>query len=293
MNKINFTAKDNFPLSSDTMNLMQSMTQLSAVTALIGGTNYVLSGCADDGTGNISDGVIVINGELLPFQGGAKDAKITIQETSKTLTALGEDYPEAYIYRVAKFSVSGEYNWVDFVRVMTNRQLNDKIDSLKSESPGFVKMWSGLMNRLEDKYLPADGRTVNTSDYPDLAYFYGKEGDSSFRLPDLRAKFVAGYDNAKEDYDTIGKTGGSEKVILTENQMPKHTHMYTDDVYARGKFPNIETGFPKVYDNTEANSSASSSGTGSAYYTTESGKSEEHENRPPFYVLAYVVRVKY
>jgi formylmethanofuran dehydrogenase subunit C len=76
MNKINFTAKDNFPLSSDTMEMMQQMIGLNANLALLGGTNYILSGCVDDGT-NVTDGIIVVDGELIPFEGGIKNAKIT------------------------------------------------------------------------------------------------------------------------------------------------------------------------------------------------------------------------
>ena len=77
MNKINFLGKDNFPLSSDTMDIMQQMIALSAKMALLGGSNYILSGCVDTGT-TVSDGIIVVDGELLAFEGGTKKAKITI-----------------------------------------------------------------------------------------------------------------------------------------------------------------------------------------------------------------------
>jgi hypothetical protein len=62
MNKINFTAKDNFPLSSDVMDFLQSMVKLSANMAALGGESYILSGCTADRAGNISEGIIVISG---------------------------------------------------------------------------------------------------------------------------------------------------------------------------------------------------------------------------------------
>lgn len=280
MNKINFTAKDNFPLSSDTMDMMQQMIGSSASMALLGGSNYILSGCVDDGT-NVSNGIIVIGGEILPFEGGAKKTKITIQQTTKTLTAFGADYPEAYIYRLAKFSDTGEYTWSDFVHVLTNKQIEERINALKGEETGFVKMWSGRVDRIPEDYKLCNGDVVTTAQYPELAYSLGKETEQSFALPDLRKRFIVGYDNAVESgYNSMWEIGGVEKVTLTVDQMPAHTHK-------------IEFVDEKWGDN--ANSRPFPNPAGSSGYsadTTSSGNSEAHENRPPYFVLAYVIKVK-
>jgi microcystin-dependent protein len=224
MNKINFTAKDNFPLSSDTMEMLQQMIGLSANTALLGGSNYILSGCVDDGNGNVSSGIIVINGELLTMAGGTKKSKLTIQQTGKTLTAFGVSYPEAYVYRAAIFSNTGEYNWSDFAQAPTIQQIEELFNSLKSEEPGFVKMWSGRIDRIPEGYLLCNGATLTTALYPELAYRLGKETEESFTIPDLRKRFVAGYDNSAEGYSVIGTTGGLEKITLSVEQMPSHAH---------------------------------------------------------------------
>lgn len=279
MNKINFTAKDNFPLSSDTMDMMQKMIGLSANMALLGGANYILSGCVDDGT-DVSNGIIVINGELIPFEGGAKKTKITIQQASKTLTAFGVEYPEAYIYRTATFSDAGEYDWSDFIQVLTNKQLEDRVDSLRGEETGFVKMWSGRIDRIPDDYRLCNGDTVTTAQYPELAYSLGKETEESFTLPDLRKRFVAGYDNATEGYAAIGVTGGQETVTLTKEQMPNHAH-------------EIEFVEEKWGDNANSRPFPNPAGTsGYTADTTSAGGGQAHENRPPYYVLAYVIKVK-
>lgn len=280
MNKINFTAKDNFPLSSDTMDMMQQMIGTSASMALLGGSNYILSGCVDDGT-NVSNGIIIIGGEILPFEGGAKKTKITIQQTTKTLTAFGVDYPEAYIYRTAKFSDTGEYTWSDFVQVLTNKQIEERINALKGEETGFVKMWSGRVDRIPEDYKLCNGDVVTTAQYPELAYSLGKETEQSFALPDLRKRFIVGYDNAVESgYNNMWETGGVEKVTLTVDQMPAHTHK-------------IEFVDEKWGDNANSRPFPNPAGT-SGYQadTTSSGNSESHENRPPYFVLAYVIKVK-
>jgi microcystin-dependent protein len=280
MNKINFTAKDDFPLSSDTMEMMQQMIGLSANMALLGGANYILSGCVDDGNGNVSTGLVVINGEILPFEAGTKKAKITIQQTSKTLTAFGVEYPEAYIYRTAKFSDTGEYNWSDFIQVLTSQQLENKINALKEESTGFVKMWSGRVDRIPEGYMLCNGDTVTTAQYPELAYSLGKETEESFTLPDLRKRFVVGYDNSAEGYSAIGVTGGEEKITLTIEQMPNHTH-------------SVEFVDEKWGDNANSRPFPNPAGTsGYTAQTTSTGGGQAHENRPPYYVLAYVIKVK-
>lgn len=280
MNKINFTAKDNFPLSSDTMDMMQQMIGSSASMALLGGSNYILSGCVDDGT-NVSNGIIIIGGEILPFEGGTKKTKITIQQTTKTLTAFGIDYPEAYIYRSAKFSDTGEYTWSDFVQVLTNKQIEERINALKGEETGFVKMWSGRVDRIPDDYKLCNGDVVTTAQYPELAYSLGKETEQSFSLPDLRKRFIVGYDNAVESgYNSMWETGGVEKVTLTVDQMPAHTHK-------------IEFVDEKWGDNANSRPFPNPAGT-SGYQadTTSSGGGQSHENRPPYFVLAYVIKVK-
>ena len=140
MNKGNFTAKDNFPVSTFTYDFLQKMAQLAGNLAQLGGQNYVLSGCTDDGDGNVSAGLIVINGEIMPFEAGTKKTKITIQETKDTDHYNGVDYPESYVHRVAKFADNGCYNWSDCVQVLTNKELERSIRAVRSENTSVVKM---------------------------------------------------------------------------------------------------------------------------------------------------------
>ncbi|NMA73136.1 MAG: hypothetical protein GX963_03045 [Bacteroidales bacterium] len=280
MDRINFLAKDDFPFSADTANMMQSQTLLAAKMALLGGGNYILSGCVDNGK-SVTDGFIVIGGELLPFQGGAKKERVSITETYKTLSAFGNEYPEAYVYRYAKLSDAGTHDWDDFTQVLTNKDIENRLNSLKGEETGFVKMWSGRVDRIPEDYRLCNGDIVSTKDYPELAYSFGKETETRFALPDLRRRFVVGYDNAVDSgYNEMWSKGGQETVTLTEKQMPKHTHKI--------KFVDEKWG-----DNANSRPFPNPAGTaGYSAETTETGGGEAHENRPPFNVLAYVVKVK-
>lgn len=279
MNKGNFTARENFPVSTFTYDFLQKMSHLAGRLAQLGGANYILSGCEVKGT-NVSEGLIVINGEMLPFEAGVLKSKITIQEIREVDHFAGINYPEAYIHRTAKCSDTGEYKWEDFVQVLTNKQLETKINSLKREEPGFVKMWSGRIDRMPNDYLLCDGRPVKTLEYPELAYYYGMENELGFSLPNLSKRFVVGYDNNHAEYNSIGLTGGKDVVTLDIKQIPSHAHTI--------KFVDEKWG-----DN--ANSRPFPNPAGTAGYsadTTSVGGGESHENRPPFYVLAYIVKVK-
>jgi len=284
MNKVNFLAKEKFPLSSNTMDFVQQMVNLVSTTAALGGSNYIMYGCVDDGAGNISDGVVVIDGEMLPFEGGTKMAKIKIQETTKTLTAFGENYPEAYVYRVAKFDPAGDYDWNNFVQVQTNKELEMSIKSIKGEPVGVMYMWPGQISAIPENYRLCDGTELLIADYPEifsiLGTTYGGDGSTNFKLPDLRSRFVVGYDSAKNDYNNLGKTGGLDEVTLTIEQIPSHSHQY--EQFATGSADLSRFSTTSNNDN-ETNTKPNTSATGGG---------EAHENRPPYFVLAYIIKVK-
>lgn len=79
------------------------------------------------------------------------------------------------------------------------------------------------------KWELCEGQTLATASFPDLfsaiGYNFGGAG-LFFSLPDLRSKFIAGYDAiAAPEYQTIGQGGGQDDVTLTVSQIPKHKHV--------------------------------------------------------------------
>jgi len=97
--------------------------------------------------------------------------------------------------------------------------------------------------------------------------------------PDLRSSFIVSYDTRDSDYDTIGNIGGEKRVTLTEAQMPEHDHDFT--------FP---YNFPKS-GGADAAITVGGASYGLADFPTmdtpKKGSSQAHENRPPYYVLAF------
>lgn len=115
--------------------------------------------------------------------------------------------------------------------------------------------------------------------------------DGTNGTPDLRGRFVLG----GSDSHAIGSVGGSEEVTLTEAQIPKHRHFE----YLQAPGTNV------TYYYRFNNSSGSSIGvtinndaierkdtfSSAAAVTSYVGSSNPHPNMPPYYTLAYIMKL--
>lgn len=294
MDKINFLAKSNFPVSTYTYDLMQQMTNLVATLTALGGQNYILSGCVESADRTtVSDGVVVINGEILPFKGGEKKDKIAIQVVKETDNFAGVSYPEAYIHRTAVFDGSGAYNWADFMQITSIIELKKILDGYNGDPIGVVKEWAGLITKVPSDYLPCDGRSLSKNEYPELfdaiGFTYGGLGEE-FKLPDFRGRFAVGFDNAKDDYNVLGSTGGEEKHTLSTDELPEHKHImpWGENVNTAWSPPwDYADGYLQGMRGSDGNDSDNAWA-----YSSPIGKNKAHENRPPYLVIYKIIKVK-
>lgn len=277
MDKQNFELKDRFPLSTQSLTFMQDMIMAASRLALIGGNNYILSGCTAQGNA-VTPGIIVINGEVMPFEGGAVGDTITIIETAEAVSANGLTFENARVKRYAKFATgSGEnyYPWSDFKPLQTNKQLeeakatvsyvDEKIAGIQAGSipTGVIVMWSDSVSDIPKGWQLCDNSLIP---------------GTNTRTPDLRGKFIVGYNNDDSDYNRIGNKGGSKQVTLSVDQMPRHSH-----VYSRYEYSGSERGW--FSDKSNVNSAHVENNTNIV------GGGKAHENRPPYYVLAFIIKI--
>ena len=300
MNKINFYSGDKFPQYRQALAKMQDMTLLVAGLAGLGGKNFILSGCVLNGN-NVSDGVIVINGEMIPFEGSAKKDKITIVETRQDVTALNVVYPETYINRIAKFSDAGEYSWSDFMQVPTNLELYKLIKDIAGDAPGTLKEWAGAPGKVPTDYMLCDGRDLAISDYPALyeaiGVTFGGDGLTTFKLPKTGGLFSVGY-GGTGDYAQIGQTGGEEKHKLTIGEMPRHNpanNNIFNKLSARAADVS-DLGTPGNVDQEAADKEYNVGNMTNQRWDDATikdiGNDEPHENRPPYIVFAKIIKVR-
>lgn len=301
MNKQDFEAQDRFPLSTQALGFMQDMIAATAQLALIGGDNYILSGCETVGN-KVSDGVIVINGEVMPFEGGTKVATITIVETKESILANNMTFENARIIRKAKFATgSGEnyYNWTNFKPLQTNKQLetakatvkyvDDEIKKIQADCvpSGMIAMWSGSTNVVPAGWQLCDGSLI---------------AGTSKRTPDLRGRFIVGYNSAVgSGYTRVGsgsKNTDQFMMTLGKDNMPRHNHGMPE--YSSGVNPG-DYGLIRRSINGEDNSIRNSDAAGSGFEPDivssprsvalkMEGNNKPFDIRPPYYVLAFIIK---
>lgn len=124
---------------------------------------------------------------------------------------------------------------------------------------GGIIMWSGAIGSIPSGWALCNGQTVG-----------------SVVTPDLRDRFIVG---AGGGY-SVGATGGANSVTLTTDQIPSHSHNYL--LYQPASFGN------------ELEQSGGPDGArlgGVTNTTNATGGGQAHENRPPYYALAYIMRI--
>ena len=132
---------------------------------------------------------------------------------------------------------------------------------------GGIIMWSGSPNQIPDGWALCNGQTSN-----------GK------KTPDLSGKFVVGYSASDSDYNSVGNTGGEKSVALTAAQMPSHSHSATVKVSGLAAASNGDKDFFAP--------SWKSQNASDTITTSTAGSGQSHENRPPYFAICFIMRVK-
>lgn len=301
MNRINFLNGNTFPLDVDTLVFMQEMiTTLSEISPVFG-DKVIVSGCEAQGS-YVGNGLVVINKELLRFEGNNVVSTVYIAEEEEDVLCQEEEFTGLYTRRCVKFGTGdgkNNFRWSDFKRLDTLPVLMQKIadiDRQKSEKVhrhaisdimdlpdkvvprGLIAMWSGFISNIPSGWALCNGQRVG-----------------GVQTPDLSGRFIVGY-SANGEYSYIGKTGGAASVTLGIDQMPSHNHL---GGYA-GEVPEGNYGLVRRSKSGEDTTPGSRdrNGAGREPDTTISpvnipyqGRGLGHENRPPYYVLAYIIKI--
>ncbi len=138
---------------------------------------------------------------------------------------------------------------------------------------GGIIMWSGSIASIPAGWALCNGGTV-----------------AGRTTPDLRDRFVVG---AGFSYGP-GSTGGANFVSLSVDQLPPHTHGHKDGFYVEAYGAN---NYPEDYIGPNAQGSGDTDGDNNWIWyrnltTSSTGSGNAHENRPPYYALAFIMRVQ-
>lgn len=79
------------------------------------------------------------------------------------------------------------------------------------------------------RWMICDGRAISREIYSELFLSIGTtygagDGETTFNIPDLRGRVIAGVNESDGNFSQIGKRGGSKNHTLTISEMPPHSH---------------------------------------------------------------------
>ena len=140
---------------------------------------------------------------------------------------------------------------------------------------GSVVEWTGTQT--PQNWLLCDGREVSRTTYSELFAAIGTvwgagDGSTSFNIPDYRDKFVLG---AGRDVD-LAETGGEKTHKLTVNEIPPHSHRYSEPVSTQS----VTTGNYAIKNWIEH------------AQTGSTGGGQPHNNMPPYVGSYYIIKAK-
>jgi microcystin-dependent protein len=299
MNNLNLTNPGLVGFTQDAAKFMQDA--YSASIAALGGAiadNAILSGCVPDNNGNISAGFIVLNGEVLPFAGGLLLANFDVQEVTTNEQYYDGSQKPFYNIRTAVMRANGGVPFENFTRIKTLKQfaglptkagsdysaaddntlatitaVYNLAQSIVGIPKGVITMWSGAIPN-----IPAGWALCN-----------GQNG-----TPNLQDKFIVGAGNEYAVHDQAG-----EKMhTLTKAELPAVGIGYRDRYYIENI--GVLTGAifketaPLNYNANLGGHSTDNDNNTFLYKdatTDNMGSGVAHENRPPYYALAYIMKL--
>ena len=178
----------------------------------------------------------------------------------------------------------GNYEMKEVTDILGKKSLQVTDTSDASQKGGFIPtggiiMWSGSSSAVPNGWAICDGRNGT---------------------PDLRGRFIVGMSNTdslnrgytngeknRSEYRTIGNAGGQQKVTLSISEMPSHRHNYQE--------------YDRSVRQQKSGEKEAFNGGGSSNQNRynlrwwgrmqSQGGNQPHENRPPYYVVAFIMKL--
>ena len=173
----------------------------------LAGELAIIVGCQIGGGGNVTDGFVHINGELLPFKGGLISSTVAIVEVPDQRLFQDASLKNVIYTRYATFgSGTDTYAWADFRRPLTLFQLEDRLLQVEKAVPiGLVAIWD----------RPAEEIPLGWIEHTDM-----------------RGNVPVGFNSGDAFFGSLGNSIGSSQVQLTNGQIPsKSINIVVKDPY--------------------------------------------------------------
>lgn len=270
MNYINWSQTGGFPLDTDIMGAMQTAYSLFNSLGNLAGNKAIISGCTVAGS-SVSDGVVFINGEVLPFKGGTENTNVFIKEEIESRIFEDGATKPVIVKRYATFGSSTPektFAWAEFKRF-------DNLLKNAEKNADFEKR----IKALETKKSPVPIGSI---------LIWGKPASEPIpegwrECTDLRGRFPLGWDPNDIDFNTIEGVGGDKTHRLTIEEMPEHHHIQGSEALYNnfGGGQHVNKWRLQVHPNYENQSIVGAN-------TSSVGGNQPHNNMPPYRIIRYI-----
>lgn len=181
--------------------------------------------------------------------------------------------------------------------VPTTQWVNNYISGLTGIPIGGIIMWGG--ETIPIGWALCDG----SGTYIDI-------NGNIQNIPNLSGRFILGSGNFTDSSGntvtdssgnivnySLGQTEGQINVTLSIDEIPSHSHEITDDGHAHETYVNdvneTDTGNENtnLINNAGTTLALTSSTSQTGIIINDTGGGNSHNNMPPYYVLAYIIRI--
>ncbi len=216
---IDFNQPGGFPLSTQILEALQEAYKNFNAHGALAGELAIIVGCEVGGGGNVTNGFVHINGELLPFVGGPIAANVAIVEISD-LRGFEDGSVKPVIY--TRYATFGEgtpsYPWSNFRRPLNLFQLEDRLLKVEKATPiGLVAIWDRPALDIPEGWI---------------------------EHIDLRGNVPVGHNSGDLNFGSLGNTVGAKNIVLEVNQLPERF------IYQSATMPNRTDGVEENIENT-------------------------------------------
>lgn len=198
MNSLNFNQSVGFPLETEILDEMQKAYTIFNALGFLAGNFSIISGCETVGT-TVANGVVFINGELLPFLGGTITANVIIVEAVQMREFEdGSEHNVIYTRHVTFGTATTQWAWNTFKRGAETTTIESRLAVLEAKNAVFQSGGGMVLWQKPVGLIPAGWAEV----------------------VDWQERMPVGYKAGSAEFGTMGQTGGAKTHTLTEGQLP-------------------------------------------------------------------------
>lgn len=203
MNRTKFNQIGGYPLKAERLQELETAYEIFNHLGSIAGNLSILSGCEVSGS-TVTNGVVVINNEVIEFRGGYLAPNVIILEKTESREFENKEVNPVYTVRYATFGTAEtSWAWSDFKKPIATKviptDLVSRLEILEKknaifQSGGGMVLWNKPANQIPVGWA----EVIN-----------------------WRGRMPIGFDASQSEFNTMGKMAGDKTKRLVIAELPE------------------------------------------------------------------------